>query len=693
MAAVGSVVPMVRSRTFVDLVSAAPQPIPAFDVPFRAPKVVDGELCFLFSKDEIRKSAEPFWFSLVLKFLRRRPSLDAIRAFIRSRWGLSGIPVVSSMSKPRNVFIRFQSESDLNKALSREATDVDGVHYRAFLWLTDFSENEEPSLVPVWINLPGLPPNFYHSSFLKIFTAPIGRFICCDNFTRCATRIDGARVCVEMDAAKPPLNSFWIGTPGSPSSWLQEVVFETLPAFCIKCKLQGHNGKTCKTVELEHVDPENLCNEEPMEDLVEVTKLQESERIEGNPLVVMNDVEVINEEVEEGEVLPNQVLADNIVGLQEVDPGQSMALGAVLVEKPDLVNDALIEQVEEVEQLASQVYAKVDYSRTPQVEIGDAQLEVLDEEQIWVASLFDSEGANQDAHIQTEKEVMSEPEDSAKTVSAKMGNKPFVDEQNLRRLQSVVSFEGSVSNQELGGKLWVQWSKEVKASVMHFSSQSITMAVEMNGKCMWITFVYAKCNYGERQKLWDDLCGLQSSNVPWIVIGDFNIIRSDNERIGGHPRPRIALEEFNSFIDMVGLTDLGFQGNKMTWCNGQEGSSRSWARLDRALVNLAHNLEFPLAGGLYLPKFSSYPAILQVDLCLEDRRYGHVPFKFQQMWTTHDAFMNLVTNEWKEDHGRGGMFQLARKLKKLKGALRLWNLMCLGGLAFIFSSWRRECRL
>ena len=158
-----------------------------------------------------------------------------------------------------------------------------------------------------------------------------------------------------------------------------------------------------------------------------------------------------------------------------------------------------------------------------------------------------------------------------------------------------------------------------------------------------------------------------------MVIGDFKIIRSDNERIRGHPRPRIALEEFNSFIDMVGLTDLGFQGNKMTWCNGQEGSSRSWARLDRALVNSAHTLEFPSIGGLYLPKFSFDHAILQVDLCPEDRRYGHVPFKFQQMWTTHDAFMNLVTNEWKEDHGRGGMIQLARKLKKLKGALCLWN--------------------
>ncbi|XP_042964794.1 uncharacterized protein LOC122299025 [Carya illinoinensis] len=175
------------------------------------------------------------------------------------------------------------------------------------------------------------------------------------------------------------------------------------------------------------------------------------------------------------------------------------------------------------------------------------------------------------------------------------------------------------------------------------------MEIEFNGKYLWISFVYAKCNYGEHRRLWDDLCSLQSSNVPRMVIGDFNIIRSDEERIGGRPRPRIAMEEFNSFIDMAGLSELGFQGNNMTWCNGHEGRSQSWARLDRALVNLAHVLEFPSVGGIYLPKLSSDHAILQVDLSLEDRRYDHVPFTFQQMWTTQDTFMILLLMNGRRD--------------------------------------------
>ncbi|KAF5459457.1 hypothetical protein F2P56_023400, partial [Juglans regia] len=219
----GGSMPMATPRSFAELISATPQPFPDVLLPSRGPKTMEGEVYFLFSKEEILKSAEPFKFSLVLKFLKQRPSLDTIRLFIKNRWGLSGVAVVSSMRKPRNVFVRLMSEEDFNKAFSREVCDINGVAYRPFHWSPEYSEEEEPPVVPVWIFLPGLAPNFYHPSILKIFTAPIRKFIRCDNSTWCATRTDGARVCLELDAVKSPLSS-----------------------FCTNCKLQGHNLQMCK---------------------------------------------------------------------------------------------------------------------------------------------------------------------------------------------------------------------------------------------------------------------------------------------------------------------------------------------------------------------------------------------------------------------------------------------------------------
>ncbi|KAF5465161.1 hypothetical protein F2P56_015190 [Juglans regia] len=211
----------------------------------RPPKMVEGEVYFQFTKEEIARLAEPFCYSVVLKFLKNRPSLDAVRAFIHSRWGLMAILVVSSMRRPRNIFVRMANEADFTKALSREVCEINGIFYRAFRWSSDFNEDAEPSRVPVWVSLPGLPPNFYQQAFLNILMAPIGTFIRRDNSTRCATRTDGARLCVEVDAAKPLLSHFWIGAPELPSSRKQEIIYETLPAYCSSCNMQGHNARTC----------------------------------------------------------------------------------------------------------------------------------------------------------------------------------------------------------------------------------------------------------------------------------------------------------------------------------------------------------------------------------------------------------------------------------------------------------------
>ncbi|XP_035551036.1 uncharacterized protein LOC109000303 [Juglans regia] len=168
---------------------------------------------------EIEATARPFRFSIVLKFLRQRPSLGSIR-----------------MSK----------EEDFNKALSRESYEINGVCYRPFAWSPDYTEEYESPCVPVWVFLPALPPHFYHASVLKMITAPIGKFIRRDNPSTYATRTNGARICLEVDASRDPITHFWLGCLGLPHSRRQEVVYETLPAYCCNYHQQGHNSKTCR---------------------------------------------------------------------------------------------------------------------------------------------------------------------------------------------------------------------------------------------------------------------------------------------------------------------------------------------------------------------------------------------------------------------------------------------------------------
>ncbi|KAF5468924.1 hypothetical protein F2P56_013032 [Juglans regia] len=240
----------VTVRTLADIVSDRPLPMPEVIVPMREAKLIEGELCFVFNKEEINRTATPFRFSVVLSFQRHRLSLDVIRGYIKNRWGLISMPVVGAMRRACNVLVRLTNEADFVTAMSREIMDIASVPYKIFHWTPTFNEYEESVLAPVWIFLPGLQPHFFHESTLKIFAGSYGRYLRTDNATACVSRPEGARMCGEMDVSKDHRSYFWIGPPNKTRSHFQEVVFETLPAYCSTCRIQGHSKTTCRREKL-----------------------------------------------------------------------------------------------------------------------------------------------------------------------------------------------------------------------------------------------------------------------------------------------------------------------------------------------------------------------------------------------------------------------------------------------------------
>lgn len=46
------------------------------------------------------------------------------------------------------------------------------------------------------------------------------------------------------------------------------------------------------------------------------------------------------------------------------------------------------------------------------------------------------------------------------------------------------------------------------------------------------------------------------------------------------------MEDFNNCFNKCGLVELKSLGVCMSWSNGHEGQNRSWAKLDKALVNV-----------------------------------------------------------------------------------------------------------
>ncbi|XP_009777941.1 uncharacterized protein [Nicotiana sylvestris] len=100
-------------------------------------------------------------------------------------------------------------------------------------------------IVPIWVNLPGLPIQCWAEENLGRIASLLGKPICTDRLTAECERISYARVLVEMDITQPLPNESYIEIPDG-RSWMQNVKFEWKPKFCLECYTFGHNTGDCQ---------------------------------------------------------------------------------------------------------------------------------------------------------------------------------------------------------------------------------------------------------------------------------------------------------------------------------------------------------------------------------------------------------------------------------------------------------------
>lgn len=100
----------------------------------------------------------------------------------------------------------------------------------------------------------------------------------------------------------------------------------------------------------------------------------------------------------------------------------------------------------------------------------------------------------------------------------------FQKEECIHRFVNSFAFTKSCTNDLWSGKIWVIWDGNCDFDIVSMSNQMITgWFCHYDFKCL-ITFMYAKCGFYDRRKLWVELEGLNVGASPWLVVGDFNYI-------------------------------------------------------------------------------------------------------------------------------------------------------------------------
>ncbi|XP_071939135.1 uncharacterized protein [Coffea arabica] len=191
--------PIFLRKSFADLFSDKSS-TPSLSVQ-ATPSMHKGEPAILFSQDALDKLVAPYRFALVGKFSRRRPKLEDIRTFLLKLDLREAVTV--GLLDPRHVLLRFHNEADFHRCWSRGIWYVHGSPMRVFKWSPAFHVDREPSVVPMWFQLPKLPLHLFHKEALFQVVGVLGIPLLIDAATVAVSRPSVARVCVEVDLLKP----------------------------------------------------------------------------------------------------------------------------------------------------------------------------------------------------------------------------------------------------------------------------------------------------------------------------------------------------------------------------------------------------------------------------------------------------------------------------------------------------------
>ncbi|KAK6791385.1 hypothetical protein RDI58_010466 [Solanum bulbocastanum] len=121
---------------------------------------------------------------------------------------------------------------------------------------------------------------------------------------------------------------------------------------------------------------------------------------------------------------------------------------------------------------------------------------------------------------------------------------PFQDTRNIQKFTRRLGMQ--YVNFNKNGQIWVFVNHNIQVGVISDSNQQLTLLLTLeDGSQVMSTMVYAKCSVIERLHLWDDIYSLSLNiSIPWMVGGDFNVILSEEENIGGLPVHPQEYEDF-----------------------------------------------------------------------------------------------------------------------------------------------------
>ena len=215
------------------------------------------------------------------------------------------------------------------------------------------------------------------------------------------------------------------------------------------------------------------------------------------------------------------------------------------------------------------------------------------------------------------------------------------------------------------GGLAMFWKAGIEVRVLEANSWLIAMSVKQEYGHEWLLVgVYGSPYARYRREFWESLQEVvHEFGGPWMCVGDFNCIISQEEKRGGSKIGSSSGGGLREFMEDWGGIDLGFIRYEFTWCNKRCGLANIKERLDKAICNGDWRLIFPKAGVIHLPLLQSDHNPIMVVANLEVGRKAR-PFRFEAAWTRDASSHQVIKVAWEEPVRGSTSYRLMRRIQK-----------------------------
>ncbi|ONI26925.1 hypothetical protein PRUPE_1G055400 [Prunus persica] len=193
--------------------------------------------------DKIKNALYRPWLTAVIIKLMGRPlAYTFLRARLLQEWELKG-PMNLIDLENSYFIVKFVYEEDMKYVLTSGPWQIAGQYVVTQKWKLGFNAQEEKiSHMTAWVRINGLNVEYFRYDVMEKIGNLIGNTIKVDANTMSQARGKFARICIELDLAKP-LTPF-IEVEGRTYG----VVYEGINLVCFECGCYDHGRDTCPII-------------------------------------------------------------------------------------------------------------------------------------------------------------------------------------------------------------------------------------------------------------------------------------------------------------------------------------------------------------------------------------------------------------------------------------------------------------